>query len=622
MRFTDFLAFDAAAQAIYDDSHSQRKCRACLARISETARLWPGRFLAEAAKRDSRKGVAFKSKSLDDAEHAVFAQRLANRLPTKAPGGNYGDFLHHSVRSQGDVLGDMNWERWAVTKAALELGGIDPTILDDPNKSPAERLALVSQINWQNVTVPRLKSKLGPSFKVPDDWKRQYGIERLKKIKAAVDAGQPITDPQDRRLLGIWRTLEVQLGGDEGQPSQILSAGPKNDVGMTKLPMGLADRRRFYGALTGTTESVEGGKPLQLSPQSAYNYLTQYGVDVVSDEEATDLYLTRILHDLKSGNAFIPPSARGSEADVKRWRDSAARSWGGFLPAARSYDPGSNPGFAQWAAGMTTRGFKMRTNGSGRRVPAGYSEPEEIGRSSDVPGIKYMIDAPSQEVPNEEVNAFYRSGTDDANAAVELELMKPARDAVLWLRKKGWIDDPERIDDYVQTVVMGMLGRTGAIPNWRANIGFRRTTASMLARRFASQGWPSATKEKTGQLDTRQDDPGGLQATSSSNRQGGPDAFAHVQGGAARARQAIQKAIASIMDIDTTSMGADDEEKFVNSIDSLSDPTQAVRALDALDRISARHASALPQVRHAIDRIQRHLEPLMNKVRGDTQGLG
>ncbi len=32
-------------------------------------------------------------------------------------------------------------------------------------------------------------------------------------------------------------------------------------------------------------------------------------------------------------------------------------------------------------------------------------------------------------------------------------------------------------------------------------------------------------------------------------------------------------------------------------------------------RVSARHASALPQVRHAVDRIQRHLDPLMSKIR-------
>ncbi|MGA2617986.1 MAG: hypothetical protein ABSF26_10275 [Thermoguttaceae bacterium] len=41
-----------------------------------------------------------------------------------------------------------------------------------------------------------------------------------------------------------------------------------------------------------------------------------------------------------------------------------------------------------------------------------------------------------------------------------------------------------------------------------------------------------------------------------------------------------------------------------------------VRALNVLDRLSTRHAAALPQVRKAVDRIQRHLEPLMSKVRG------
>ena len=482
-------------------------------------------------------------------------------------------------------------------------------------------MALVGRINWANIRLPALKAKLGPSFRVPDDWKRQFCIERLKKIKAAMETGQPITDPYEQKLLGIWRTLEVQLGGEDDQPNQILPAGPKSDVGMTSMPMSPADRKRFYRTLTGTNESVEGGRPLQLSPQSAYNYLTQYGVNVVSDEQATELYLTRILQDLKKSNAFIPSSARGTEADSKRWRDSAARSWGGFLGPARFFDPGNTPGFAQRISGMTTRGFKMRTNPSGRRVPSGYPEPEEFkwpGASDEVPPIRYSINAPSQEVPNEKINAFYRNGTPEANAAVETELMKPARDAVNWLRQKGWIDDPTKVDDYVQAVAVGMLNRTGSVPNWRSNIGFRRTTASMLARRFASQGWPSQAKERTGHLDTEQDEAGELATVSGSNRQGGEDAFSRVQGGAARAKNAIQKAIASILDIDTSNMGGDDEAAFVDAIDTLSDPKHAARALNTLDKLSARHASALPQVRHAVDRIQRHLEPLMAKIRVDV----
>ena len=56
---------------------------------------------------------------------------------------------------------------------------------------------------------------------------------------------------------------------------------------------------------------------------------------------------------------------------------------------------------------MTTRGHKIRTNPSGRRVPYAYNEPEEFERSGDVPGIKYVIDAPSSEVPDEDINAFY-----------------------------------------------------------------------------------------------------------------------------------------------------------------------------------------------------------------------
>jgi hypothetical protein len=41
-----------------------------------------------------------------------------------------------------------------------------------------------------------------------------------------VDAGQSTTDPKEQRLLGIWRTLEIQLGGEDDQPSRILPTHP------------------------------------------------------------------------------------------------------------------------------------------------------------------------------------------------------------------------------------------------------------------------------------------------------------------------------------------------------------------------------------------------------------
>ena len=557
-------------------------------------------FLAEAFKRDVRKGVAFQQKSLDDTEHAVFAHRLAQKLPPPRS-GDYGDFLHQSILKQGDVLGDMKWGDWEIAKVALELGGVNPNILTDSKTTPAQRLAMVGKINWQKVTLPRLTAKLGPSFKVDDAWKRAFGILRLNKIKATVERGQPITDPHERRLLGIWRTLEIQLGRN------ILSAGPEKDVGLTPLPMSLKDRIRFYKTLTGTNENAETPlRLLRLSPQSAYDYLTRYGVDVVTDEEAKDIYLARILKDLRHKIAFIPSSARGSEADRKRWRDSAARSWGGFLAPARCYDPANSPGFAQWLAGMTTRGFKMRTNPSGRRVPYAYPEPEEIGRLQDMPGIKYSIDVPSSEIADEEINAFYRSPTAEANAAIEKELVKPAKDAVNWLRVKGWNIDPARMDDYVQDVVIGMLARTGSVPNWRKNIGFRRATASMLARRYASQGWPSAAKEKAGGS--------ALDLATGSRHSRGEDEFTRIQAGAAKAREVIQKAIAALLDADTSKMGGDEEE-FVDALESLNDPAKAMAALDVLDRLSARYERELPQVRRAVGRIQRHLEPLLGKVR-------
>ena len=148
----------------------------------------------------------------------------------------------------------------------------------------------------------------------------------------------------------------------------------------------------------------------------------------------------------------------------------------------------------------------------------------------DIPPVRYSIDVPSQEVADEKINAFYRSGTPEANAAVQQELVKPARDTLRWLRHTGWEVDPSKLDDYVQQVVVGMLARTGAVPNWRTNPAFRRSTALMLARRYISQGWQSNTREKTGRSDS-------LDKATDIPRGGGQDSFTKIQGSAAKARR-------------------------------------------------------------------------------------
>ena len=128
----------------------------------------------------------------------------------------------------------------------------------------------------------------------------------------------------------------------------------------------------------------------------------------------------------------------------------------------------------------------------------------------------------------------------------------------------------------------------------------------MLARRYASQGWPSATKEKAGQAVVGR--------ATGSGRGGGEDEFNRIRAGAGKAREVIQRAIAALLDADTSAMG-DDEAAFVDALDSLNDPAKAMDALDTLDRLSTRHEKSLPQVRRAVRRIQRHLEPLLGKVR-------
>ena len=53
---------------------------------------------------------------------------------------------------------------------------------------------------------------------------------------------------------------------------------------------------------------------------------------------------------------------------------------------------------------------------------------------------------------------------------------------------------------------------------------------------------------------TGDEDHPGIEATGS-NRGGGEDEFSRIQRGAARAREAIQRAIAFLLDTDTSNMG-------------------------------------------------------------------
>lgn len=104
-----------------------------------------------------------------------------------------------------------------------------------------------------------------------------------------------------------------------------------------------------------------------------------------------------------------------------------------------------------------------------------------------------------------------------------------------------------------------------------------------------------------------------LAQATTSNRGGGEDSFTNIQASAANARQVIQRAVAFLLDADTSLMGHD-EGDFVDALESLNSPGKTMDALEVLDRLSLRYASVSPQVRAAVSRIKRNLEPLMRKV--------
>ena len=135
------------------------------------------------------------------------------------------------------------------------------------------------------------------------------------------------------------------------------------------------------------------------------------------------------------------------------------------------------------------------------------------------------------------------------------ELMKPARDAVNWLKRKGWIIDPAKMDDYVQQVVMGMMGRTGSVQNWRCQCRIPAGHGEHVGSTVCVTGL-AVGDERTNRANAwRRRSARSCADGDGSNRSGGEDEFSRIQGGAARAREAIQRAIAAVLDIDTEQHG-------------------------------------------------------------------
>ena len=61
-------------------------------------------------------------------------------------------------------------------------------------------------------------------------------------------------------------------------------------------------------------------------------------------------------------------------------------------------------------------------------------------------------------------------------------------------------------------------------------------------------------------------------------------------------------------------MGGDDKDALIAALRGLRSPNKALDALDILDRLATRYERKLPQVKRAVERIWRHLEPLMKRV--------
>ena len=177
-------------------------------------------------------------------------------------------------------------------------------------------------------------------------------------------------------------------------------------------------------------------------------------MEVVSDEEATDLYLARILKDLRNKTAFIPSSAKGKRGRQKtlagfRRTDPGAVS----LPAGQMLRPWQLAGIRPMACRDDHQGFQDEDEPQWPKSSLRLPEPEEVGRSDEMPGIKYSIDVPSQEIPDEEINAFYRSRTAGSHRRRRKGIGQASQGCRELAETQGLgTSTPAKIDDFVQDV--------------------------------------------------------------------------------------------------------------------------------------------------------------------------
>lgn len=535
-RFNDYIAFNKAANKVSKNAEVVADLVECFSQIMKFAKN--NSFTIKEAAGD-RKRISQVPRRLKDAEHEVLSQRLGANWPdyrdeqlkkaNKAkPGADRKSVMTNAYPTANknigaDVAGNLKsvfMDQWPVIKAALKAAGVnDPDSL--LSMSPQDRQDTISNIDWTNVAVSDIKQQLKSSNLpiIPDEeYKRQYGIAKLKKVRDLAQIGREPNDPQLKQLYQQYTALVQKLNSDpntkivgKSQPDRglefpVMGAEPSaqdvqsvqraaNDpanAGKLKgsydddsirktLRHGPEDYDKFLSHRISFGNFIQeaAASDVNLHPDHVYDLLTKQGVEIISDEEAEDTYLTSILGDLASGHAFLPTTKE------RTWRAAAEKNIGRSAASTGIHHPKDSPAFIQKTTGIM-QGVDIGPAGKKLR-PKGYLPHEQLPSDSPKDLDDFFVNMERKGIakPSPEINQYYKDNTAD----FEEEMMKPAR-----IVAKKYFFNPSDVEEAAQEIAMNMMQHTG-LENWRDSEALRMQDAKIHAIRLGFTVQPTRAAE-------------------------------------------------------------------------------------------------------------------------------
>lgn len=328
---------------------------------------------------------------------------------------------------------------------------------------------------------------------------------------------------------------------------------------------------------------------IALNVDDAYVKIKAKHGDILTDEQAELMFLSKVRDDLIAGKAFVPkPGTADQDRRYQRWAQTMMGTAGASTGIS---NPVTNPGEVQSLTGRVRpiQGKKFGDIEDHPKMPEGGSSPYiSLGKERVA-------------FPDAKINKLYNTD----HEARRNEIEKPAKVAA---RKYLKHLKPDEYEDAVQDISTELFGVTG-IDGWRDSEPLRQHWAKLIAFRFREKLMRRMTREKSGLQ--KVGDPDSIDLTAAAAGKGFGDMSKKAQPMGRKERSEIEKR-ASGSENELLDMGLEGEDAiYAKEIaDILSraqkdrdsvDHEEMVDAIDKLKNLSAKYPAIDTWVRKQIE---------------------